>query len=438
MSNVHIYDWAKHRGFYGRSGQISHLLLDKGVLCVSDASHHEFLAEYAKGVIRGGRNPCIVEYKTKVFRMFYDLDIVANPEIAERMSRGDFDDDVRHVFHQICEFTAMSFVLQKTRVVLCASNAPKKTKTMTKIGVHLTFGDIFVTSHEAMHVRQSLLERMKGERNPFENGWETIIDSAVFKGSGMRLPWSAKHNEPDRVYVPLYEFLLDRDDTALRETKLYPDVIKHSFHTVRDILRSVCLRSNLTKATPLVDNVEFDCDSSNESPSYISHASLREYETVIEELKKYIPVEYEGKISGVIKGENAFMFRHTSKYCENVGRKHHSSNTYFLVTKSGMRQCCYSRKDEDVGQKYTLCSHFRGETIDIPKHVIDELFPPAPDKIVEIISPPMPSDFKQSTLDFVIISNNASRMTKKSPRFLTKKTRPSKFIIGENMKKMFA
>jgi hypothetical protein len=52
-----------------------------------------------------------------------------------------------------------------------------------------------------------------------------------------------------------------------------------------------------------------------------------------------------------------------------------------------MRQCCYSRKDEDVGQKYCNCVDFRGDYIKLSTSVIEELFPVEKKNL----PPPMPS-----------------------------------------------
>ena len=103
------------------------------------------------------------------------------------------------------------------------------------------------------------------------------------------------------------------------------------------------------------------------------------------------------------------MFRHSSRYCENVGRNHKSSNTYFLVSKAGMRQCCYSRKEEDVGQKYCRCSDFRGEYIKLPASLTEELFPDEDDK-KNLPPPPMPSS---SIEHFLSLDSMIARAQKK-------------------------
>ncbi|AGE51585.1 DNA primase [Paramecium bursaria Chlorella virus CvsA1] len=437
---AHIYDWAKKRGFYGRTGEISHLLLDKGVLCVPESANGDFNHEYAKGVVMGGRRPCLVEYKLKIFRMFYDLDILTTRENAKKMTTGVFTEEIKNVFYTICIATAMMFDITKTTVTMCISNIPKKKDDGVKVGVHLTFDNIFVTSPTALHVREKVLETLVCEHNPFDNTWDSIVDVSVFKGSGMRLPWSAKHDDPKRVYIPVVDYILDSENTGVVEEPLDNDEIVKSVSAVRNILNRVCLRS---KGVPTkLRNQDIDID--DVSPSYsgsFSHPSLKQYAHVIEELERHIPEVYNGKISGVIRTEHVYMFRHTSKYCANVEREHTSSNAYFMVTKSGMKQCCYSRKEEDVGRKYCLCSQFRGDVIKLPKKLIEELFPEeVDDKSAELLKlpPPTPSSSKDSFLDIDnIVKRSAAvkKSIKKKPVSANKSIR--KYHTGSVISEMF-
>jgi hypothetical protein len=415
MAEPYVISWCKQRKFFGRTGDLSHVLLDKGVLCVPDESHEEFLSAYARGVVQGGKHSCIVEYKPKIFRMFYDLDIVANNAIAKNMTDGSYPDDVLHVLYTIIGTTADSFDVDTTTVTSCISNIVKKTEGGVKVGIHLTFDSIFVTSAIALHVRAKVLKRLEAIDNPFANTWNEIVDAAVHKGSGMRLPWAAKPGEPNRVYVPRSKFFLRRGHDIVEER--IPDVTT-SFAETRSILASVSLRSkgNLTK---LVDEIDM-CDF--ESPSYIGsmkHSSVLEYASVIEQLEELIPQEYVGRITGVVKTEHAFMFRHSSKYCANVGRHHNSSNTYFLVSRSGMSQRCYSRKiefDEKVGS----CSAFKGNIIDVPSKILFELFPPEISEPPSITAFAMPTNSTEFTMDKICDSTK-----KKQPKRAKTTRRPS-------------
>jgi hypothetical protein len=417
MSNgVHAYEWAKTRKYFGRigGGEVSHLLLDKGVLCVPESSNDDFIHEYSRGVIMKGRPSCIVEYKPRVFRMFYDLDIVTKDiQMAKLMSVGDFQENVKNIMHIICIATAFLFDVAKSSATICISNVPKKKRDEIKVGIHITFDNIFVTSPTALHIREKVLELLRVEENPFANSWEQIVDSAVFKGSGMRLPWAAKHDDLKRVYIPRVEYLLDSEESGIIETKLFPDEIIKSLAAVKEVISKSCLRARGSLTKLRNPDIDIECSSPTSSGNF-SHASLREYSSVIEKIERLIPSRYEGKVTGVIKAEHVYMFRHSSQYCENVGRNHKSSNTYFLISKAGMRQCCYSRKEEDVGQKYCRCTDFRGEYIKLPAPLIEELFPDEDEK-KNLPPPPMPSSSIEHflSLDSIIARANKKPVAKK-------------------------
>ena len=434
--HVHVYDWARRRKYFGRSGggEVSHLLLDKGVLCVPESSNDDFIHEYSRGVIMGGRPSCIVEYKPRVFRMFYDLDIVTKDiKMAKMMSSGNFSDNVKNIMHIICIATVFLFDVTRSSATICISNVPKKKGDEIKVGIHITFDNIFVTSPTALYIRDKVLELLRAEENPFANPWEQIVDSAVFKGSGMRLPWAAKHDDLKRVYIPRVEYLLDSEESGIIETQLFPDEIIKSLASVKEIISKTCLRARggLTKLRN--PEIDIECSSPTNSGNF-SHASLKEYSSAIGEIERLIPSQYEGKVTGVIKADHVYMFRHSSRYCENVGRNHKSSNTYFLVSKSGMRQCCYSRKEEDVGQKYCRCSDFRGEYIKLPAALTEELFPDEDEK-KNLPPPPMPSS---SIEHFLSLDSIIARAQKKP---VAKRKVPAKketYSRGSEIAKLFA
>lgn len=414
--HTYIYEWCRQRRYFGRSGggEVSHLLLDKGVLCIPESSNDDFIHEYSRGVLMGGRPSCIVEYKSRVFRMFYDLDIVTKDiQMATMMSAGDFQENVKNIMHIICIATVFLFDVARSSATICISNVPKKKGDEIKIGVHITFDNIFVTSPTALHIREKVLELLRAEENPFANSWEQIVDSAVFKGSGMRLPWAAKHDDLKRVYTPRVGYLLDSAESCIIETKLFPDEIIKSLAAVKEVITKTCLRARGVLTKLRNPEIDIECSSPMRSGKF-SHASLREYSSAIGEIESLIPPQYEGKVTGVIKAEHVYMFRHSSQYCENVGRNHKSSNTYFLVSKSGMRQCCYSRKDEDVGQKYCRCNDFRGDYIKLPAPLIEELFPDEDSKKI-LPPPPMPSCSMEHflSLDSIIARANKKSVAKK-------------------------
>ena len=403
---AHVYSWARQRGFHGRRdtrkdgapSEVSHLLLDGGVLSVPPANTAEFTAAYAVGVVRGaagGPRPCVVEVKTDVFRMFYDLDAVVTAEDSAALSAGVVPPAIEEALVTICRATLSCFpTADKTTVTVCASNSGKNDGKAgsdeaghAKHGIHLTFSDVFVTSPTARAVRLHVLDALDHISNPFRNEWTKIVDEAVFKGSGMRLPWSAKRGDPDRVYVPIADIL----DPGVnpRVTPIDPAAVARSVTATRQLLAQVTLRSTAL-ATPTASALEPASTSSSSSSPELAHASLREFEGSLPAIEAAIPPEYAGRVTAVMRGENAVLFRHSSRWCANVGREHHSSNCYFLLTRRGLQQCCYCRKDDEADRKWGSCADFRGEVVRVPKGLLEELFPPptAPDAHAP---PPLPS-----------------------------------------------
>lgn len=430
---VHIYEWCRRRKYFGRTqNTMSHLLLDKGILSVPESAHEDFIHEYSRGVLKGGRPPCIVEYKLPIFRMFYDLDIVVKDTVhAKRMSAGDFDGGVRNVMHTICLTTVCLFDVVKSTVTVCISNIPKKTKDGgIKLGIHLTFDTIYATTRTALYVREKVLEHLNTKANPFANPWDQIVDAAVFKGSGMRLPWSAKQDDPKRVYIPRVEYVLDSTLDDIRENVINPDEIIKSLVSIKDIITRTCLRSKgvLTNLRDSTIGIESDSLSPTHSGNF-SHASLGEYSNVINEIEKVVPSCYSGRFTGVVKSDHVYMFRHSSKYCMNVGRDHTSSNTYFMVSRSGMRQCCYSRKDD--GNKCS-CSDYRGDYITLSARIMNELFPGGD---VKIILPPKP---KEDIRDSLSLESLILAAKKKTPANKKKIPNVKKIHRGSAMAQIFA
>lgn len=381
-----VYRWARSRRYFGRrdGAPPSHLLLDGGVMSVPDDAAGEFLHEYAKGVVRGTRHappPCVVEVRTPVFRMFYDLDArVSDADAAAAVARGDVPPAVDVVLRTLVAATADAFVprTDTTTAVVCVADAPVPARDGAgthKVGVHVTFDDLYATPAVARFVREKVLAALQDVPNPFANAYADVVDEAVYKGSGMRLPWSAKKRGDARVYVPVGVW------TAAdgRVETLDPSHVTSSVARCRDALRRVSLRCpDRLAPSELADELPAGYDPVPSAGASVSHASLADFAAVLPAVEAAIASAHEGyvgRVTGALRGEHAVIFRHSSRYCANVGRLHRTSNTYFVLTRDGLRQRCYSRKATD-GED-TCCEHFRGPSIPLPADAIDAALPPA-------------------------------------------------------------
>ncbi len=400
MSCPYVYEWSKTRGFFGKRRECatSHLLLDGGTLSVPDESASEFIGAYALGVVKTGRQrPCVVETKTPVFRMFYDLDAHVD---------GDtMPDRAFEILAIICETTAACFD-QPPDAVVCVSNLPKRLDSGSKLGIHVTFDNVFVDSATALAVREHVLRRLSDEASPFSNDWNQVVDAAVFKGSGMRLPWSAKKNEDDRWYVPVAEY-------AGGGWNRFENV-ESSVSAVRAILMRSSLRYFGRPTASSVSNaVHVDERSEGGGVSNLTHVSLKSHGNAAKIVETLVSSTHPGNVTAVLVGEHAVIFRHESKFCANVGREHRSSNAYFLLTARGLQQCCYSRKS--VPELACQCTDFRGDYINVPKELMHRFFPPPP-------PPPMPSS--RST-DFDALLTKTRPKTREAKKRVPRARKPS-------------
>lgn len=412
MKIPYVYEWARTRGFFGRKQhgshlqRVSHLLLDGGVLSVPDECAQEFIGAYALGVVKTGRTkPCVVETKTPVFRMFYDLD--AHYETEPDMDR------VYDVLRIVCDTTGGCFDAPANAVV-CMTNEPKILENgKIKCGIHVTFDDVYADSATALAVREQVLEKLAEVPSPFSNEWSQVVDAAVFKGSGMRLPWSVKKGEDDRWYVPVAEYVhgawtrIERPETSVSTA------------------RALLVRSSLRyfgDPTPCVLNIPERDTLRRDICGSLTHASLREHADSAKIVEAAVSSKYRGNVTAVLVGTHAVIFRHDSKFCANVNREHTSSNTYFLLTPRGLQQCCYSRKDASPGTE-CQCRDYKSDVIDVPSALIHKYFPPP-------CPPPMPSVGSKTNLDALMSSTRKAPKPPKAREPKKRKVSPLNKLLG--------
>lgn len=342
----------------GSAADSTHLLLTGGKLKVSDASHAEFLAEYANSVARGERTS-IVERRTPVFRLFFDLDIHDPHPGADDLLRG--------AMLAICALARTWFVSGGHHATVLR----KDVDSPDKLGVHLVVEDVFVTSGTAVAFRDHVVEQLR-QVVP-DAPWDEIVDPAVFKGSGLRLPWAPKKTSP-AVYLPAAEI---RGEDII---KIEPPTTAAD---IRHWIRRLSIRAPDENATPVAkEYAAAACGVSTDSGSSEPTTSLqlRDYETVLTPEHLRIPAAYEPqKITSIHRvGESVVVLRSSSKKCANKGyEEHRSSNVYFVILRRGvMYQRCYCRKTQSDDRATDLpCSEFASPSWPVSKDLIGRLFP---------------------------------------------------------------
>lgn len=343
----------------------THLLLTGGKISVPDGSHATFLAEYANSIARGERTS-FVERRTDVFRLFFDLDmhldeIPQGAPAPETLLRG--------AILATCALAREWFVLDDIREdASVATILRKDVEASDKIGVHLVFTDIFTTAEGALAFREHVVSTLVDAVPDAQ--WNDIFDAAVFKGSGLRLPWAPKAHSQPGIYVPKFE---------IRGEDLVPVPHPTCAEDYRAWIRTTTIRAPDAVPTAVAAAYYSEtCSRSSSSSSIVDVVALRasEYESIVSALN--IPHVYEPyRVVHVHRvGEHAVVFRSSSRKCANKWfSEHRSSNVYFVVLRKGVcYQRCYCRKDTTDRTTGKPCSTFASPSWEVSAEAVEALF----------------------------------------------------------------
>lgn len=350
-------------GMHGNPPPFTHLFLDGGRAAVPDDMHGVFLNLYTNAILRGER-VYAVETKTANFKLFFDIDARydGDPETA----RHELLDMVRTMNTMVEKFWNVS---ETPKAVIC--EAPiKRSKdpedTTFKVGFHVHWPEIITNSPIALAFRAHVIDTLKDSTQLTSiNSLEDILDSCVFKANGLRLVFSGKIDEY-RAYVPIAvmshaEGFQEIPPTLTADQK-------------RDMVHTTSIRVYGLQLTPCRNGIDKLADEAKFAHSRHragAQLKLSEFATFLPQLKALLPVVYDTQVfTGVFKTEHALMFKSSSRYCHNVKREHRTSTVYFVVTRRGIAQRCYCRKEE-IG-----CVDFCSEWLHVPVEILDSLLPP--------------------------------------------------------------
>lgn len=348
--------WKIHRDSVAKA---THLLLDGGRLHVPNEASGDFLNGYAVDVVR--KTPLnVVELRTPVFRLFFDLDIKLN-------DRSQVPDVMRHMQQLACDF----FDVPEPRVVELTTPTVDK-EGFAKRGVHLVWTNVYVTPATALAFRAVAVESLTTEHEgACANSWEDVVDKCVFTRNGLRMPWSTKGRAGSAVYTPAR--LLEGDaESAVPEIS--------GVSATREWIRQLSIRA-FEPESPLKPGVAVHEDIEELQAATIpgKRRSLAEF-GVLDDVVKCLPEEYQGtKVTGVIETESCFILKTDSRWCMNVGRCHNSSSTFFVLTLRGVRCGCFCRKEDDADRAWGRCRDYRSDFYDVPLPILRTFFAAAGD-----------------------------------------------------------
>lgn len=354
-----------------RGATPTHLLLDGGKLCVPDDQAGAFINVYFNHILKNEKLS-VVEIKTPIFRLFLDLDI--------KGGSVDAGGDASRLFEVARASVADFWEVEDLPKMIVATADPKNLETGgTKTGYHVHFPDIYTNAPIAMKFRAHLLVNLDIAFEGRGYAWSDIVDEAVFKGSGLRLLYASKGRGEDRPYSPLSPLATTPRDRRImvHETSIRaPSAV-------------------LTKCRGGEDRIA-------DQPEKLGHVvvgrsvSLAAFDDVLPRVQAALPEVYgDHKFTGCFKTEHSVYLKSSARYCHNVEREHTTSTVYFQISRLGVQQRCFCRKD-DRG-----CASYASVPYPLAAEVVAEFVPLAflddpPDPPTDFVVHAMPSKQKSS------------------------------------------
>lgn len=306
----------------------THTLMDGGILFVPDDESQDFFQVYISQV-KSGKKLYVVEQKSEVFKFFVDLDYKAQEKPSDEF------------ILKICE--AIHEALDRPGRCCIARTPTRPVKEGLKTGVHIHWPDLKVTKAQAISNRAKILLDLPD--GPID--WNSVVDSSVYGGSGLRMLWSHKKPSGD-PYVPWKQ--LGGPDFS-REPNA-------------DILELFSIRTTLTKPDAAAAE---QCLSSEPIEEFIQRYMRGQRRTHVK------------KIQRIEDGSDAWYVQTDSKFCEKIDEEHRSNHVWFFICKGRISQKCFNEE----------CKTFSGTEYILPPSIVDEIVvvgSPPPHSFLDILS----------------------------------------------------
>lgn len=344
----------------------THFLMDGGKLNIPDEQAGQFLNVYFTHAVIKKENLSVVELKTPRFKLFFDIDV--------KFPKGRKKDclvTLQRISETIRSFLKRMFFCDSVDMTAIACVAPSKPDKDgdEKYGVHLIFPNCIVNSPIAASCRDALVPYLEDEFRASSssdvmplNKWPDIIDDSVFKANGLRMIWSSKGKYEKRQYQPYVRI----DDSGV-ETYSFSDIAQK-----RDVIRDTSIRTFDMPLSACLSG-EHDVQVSEKAQADVvvgTSTSVDMYGSVLQDIRSVLPPIYKDVIfTAAFVTSYAVMLKTNSRYCQNKGGEHRTSTIYFCVTKQGVSQRCYCRKDTNT------CDKYASAVIPLPERILREFFP---------------------------------------------------------------
>lgn len=360
---------------FNNATNLSHVLMDGGVLSVPFDKLNEFHERYIEAV-KGGERLYVVEQKSERYNFFVDIDYKDESSL-------DLDE-----IKDICKVICDKVKRYGGRDCLISVSPPKKCGELVKTGVHLNWPGFVVDQQSAIALREHILVALSRAKKNLD--WNEIIDAAVYgnvarktKGSGFRMPWSykrAKHDicdgqgcsgcEKGKVdqlaYLPVFVYRHGPLSTILQIGQ-EPTI---------DILKMAIVRTDEPQT------IHVEPPSAVVKEGYFTEVQTKDElhdDDLRDKVEEFIRSNMEGQsgayVPKIFKKKDTYLVQTTSKYCENLKREHGSNHVWFIISGKTILQKCFCLCETLRGRRQGFCKDFCGRRHQLPPQIVDRLYP---------------------------------------------------------------
>jgi hypothetical protein len=366
--------WCSTQNFNNRTN-LSHVLLDGGVLSVPFDKLNDFYEKYIEAV-KCGEKLFVVEQKTPTYNFFVDIDY--------KHERALTLDEIKSICKIICDKVKR----HGGKDCLISVAPPKNSGGLIKTGVHLNWSGFVVNQTSALALREHILIALTYSKSNVD--WNNVIDSSVYgcnarktQGSGLRMPWSYKKEKHDAckgigcpecggkkidqvAYLPLFMYT-HGPLSALINIEQTPNI---------NFLKMSSIRTDAT------EYITITSPSFNQKEGSFSNEQTKDElydESIRSDIQGFIRKNVEGQkdsfITKIFKHTDSYLISTTSKYCENIKRSHNSNHIWFYISGKVIAQKCFCRCETLHGRHDGFCKDFYGRKHELPLPIVSKLYP---------------------------------------------------------------
>ena len=368
--------WCTEQGFANAS-DISHVLMDGGVLSVPFDRLNDFYRTYIQS-IKCGEHVFVVEQKTELYKFFMDVDYVSD----EPLTVDQIESLSRIICDKVGTFSDSSCIVSVSK--------PKRKNDFMKTGIHYNWSGLVVDQCDALKIRTHVIAVLTSVYSSID--WNKAVDQSVYgnpstnsKGSGFRMLWSHKKGKHEhcggkgcmvcdqtgKITETEYLPILAYSSSGFRP--LAPDPDQHIL--VDTVIRTQDPK-NSNIPTPKCQPVKTRKEGSFtplQTRDEIDNSELNAH------LETFIRTNLKGqsdtRIQKIYKFKNSRLVKTTSRFCENIDREHNSNHVWFLVAENGtLCQRCFCRCETLKDRRHGFCKDFSGRRHVLPSKIVNLMF----------------------------------------------------------------